>query len=232
MTGDRSEPGARLLVVEDDSRVGMGLVVGLRKAGFDVEVATDVPAAQAALRGEPPALVVLDLMLPSGSGVELLARLAERGGPPVIVLTARTDLHVRLQCFDLGAVDFLAKPFFMEELVARARARLNLAPPERRQVVRWGETEAQIEARSVVRGGAPVGLTRTETDVLFYLLRRPGAAVTRELLAERVLAGEADAGPRTVDSHVARIRKKLQEDGAAIRTVWGIGYRFAPEPRS
>ena len=231
MTSVKGEPGARLLVVEDDSRVGMGLVVGLRKAGFEVEVATDLPGAQAALRREVPALMVLDLMLPSGSGVDLLARVAEQGGPPVIVLTARTDLHVRLRCFELGAVDYLAKPFFMEELVMRVRARLNLAPPERKQVVRWGATEVAIEARSVVRAGASVGLTRTETDILFYLLRRPGAAVTRELLAERVLAGEADAGPRTVDSHVARIRKKLQDDGAAIRTVWGIGYRFEPEAR-
>lgn len=219
-------------MVEDDGRVGMGLVVGLRKAGFDVELATDLPAAQAALRRERPALVVLDLMLPSGSGVDLLARLAEQGLPPVIVLTARTDLAVRLRCFELGAVDYLAKPFFMEELVARVRMRLGVAAPERRQVVSWGAVVADLEARSVHREGAALGLTRTETDVLFYLLRRPGAAVTRELLAERALSGEADAGPRTVDSHVARIRKKLLDDGAAIRTVWGIGYRFEPEARS
>lgn len=237
-TDGSASTGAKLvLVVEDDVALGRQLVSALRGAGFLVELANDVPQAETALRRtvERPALVVLDLSLPSGSGVDLLERFAggERAAVPMLVLTARTDLQVRLRCFALGAVDYLAKPFFLEELVARIRARLGEPAKMPAQSVSWGELTVDLGDRSVRRGGTLVTLTRTEAAVLFCLLRRPGAAVSRDTIATRALAGagegDEDSGPRAVDSHVARLRKKLGGEGAAIRTVWGIGYRFEPD---
>jgi DNA-binding response OmpR family regulator len=223
-------PERTILVVEDDVALGRQLVTALRKAGFAVELATDLLQAETVLTRtratERPVLVVLDLSLPSGSGVELLERFAERGLPPVLVLTARTDLQVRLRCFALGAVDYVAKPFFLEELLARIAVRLGETRPAAGKTVVWGDLSAELEGRTLRRAGEIVALTRTETAVLFCLIRRPGAAVSRDWLATHALEGEDDTGPRAVDSHVARLRRKLGAEGAAIHTVWGIGYRF------
>jgi DNA-binding response OmpR family regulator len=234
-SGRRENEGAperTILVIEDDVALGRQLVSTLRKAGFAVELATDLPHAETVLTRttatERPVLVVLDLSLPSGSGVELLERFAERGLPPVLVLTARTDLQVRLRCFALGAVDYLAKPFFLEELLARIAVRLGETRPTAGKTVVWGDLSAELEGRTLRRAGEIVPLTRTETAVLFCLIRRPGAAVSRDWLATHALEGEDDTGPRAVDSHVARLRRKLGAEGAAIHTVWGIGYRFEP----
>ncbi|MEO5728558.1 MAG: response regulator transcription factor [Byssovorax sp.] len=218
-----------LLVVEDDASVASGLVRGLREAGFEVELACDGAQAREALVHRAPDLVVLDLMLPVLSGIELLESVKERPHPPVIVLTARADLGERLRCFALGVVDFVPKPFFLEELVARIRARLRLAEEAPSRVVRWADVELDLDRRLVRAGGAEIALTRHELDILAYLVQRPGRAVTREQIAERALSGIEAPEPRTIDTHVARVRKKLGPAGAAaIATVWGIGYRFTP----
>jgi DNA-binding response OmpR family regulator len=224
-----SDLRARLLVVEDDAGVAASLVRGLREGGFDVELTGDGARAREALAKGGFDLVVLDLMLPGVSGLDLLESLADRPHPPIIVLTARVDLDDRLRCFALGAVDYVPKPFFLEEILARVRARLRIADEAPSRVVTWADIAVDLDRRLVHVRGEPAALTRHEHDILAYLVQRPGRAVTREQLAERALSGMDAPEPRTVDTHVARVRKKLGPEGAAaIATVWGIGYRFAP----
>ena len=228
--GDRmhavTERLIRVLVVEDDAPVASGLVRGLRAAGMEVELATCGTQGARAARETPVDIVVLDLLLPEKSGFEVLEEVTARRGPPVIVLTACTDLPHRLQAFALGAVDFMAKPFFVEELLARIRSRLRVtpAPPNRR--LAWGDAVVDLDARTVAVAGQAVAFTRTELDLLAYLAERPGRAVSRRQLAERILDPDETPDARTVDTHVARIRKKLGAAGSRVATVWGIGYRF------
>jgi DNA-binding response OmpR family regulator len=221
---------ALVLVVEDDASMAAGIVRGLRAAGFEVELATNgKDGARLALELLPD-LVVLDLLLPEQSGFDVLTQLRERSfGAPVIVLTARTELEDRLLSFDLGAADFVAKPFWIEELVARIRSRLGARSTQPKRIVRFADAEIDLDARVASVGGAPITLTRNELDTLVYLAERPSRALTREQIAENALAPDGERDARTVDTHVARLRKKLGPGAAAcVVTVWGIGYRFEP----
>jgi DNA-binding response OmpR family regulator len=221
----------RLLVVEDDHALAAGLVRGLRAQGFAVELLTTGGDVVRHVVSDQYALVVLDLMLPDASGFEILEQLQHRSTTPVIVLTARGELPDRLRAFALGAIDFVAKPFWIEELVARVRTRLALggAPEPAKRVLAFGALTIDIDAREVAVDGAPVKLTRTELDVLVYLAQRPSRAIPRNVLAQHVLPTlDDDSDARTVDAHVTRIRKKLGREGTRIATVWGIGYRFEP----
>ncbi len=216
----------RVLVIEDEPSVASGLVRGLRAQGFEVRLASDGDAGlRAALQGQID-IILLDLMLPQRSGFEVLAGLKDRGAAPVLVLTARTDLDDRLKAFDLGAVDFVAKPFFLEEIVARIRSRLRLREAAPRRRVAWADALVDLDARTVQVAEHEVSLTKHEFDVLAYLLERRGRAVSRAALAEHALDPLSEREPRTVDSHVARLRRKLGPAGEALVTVWGIGYRF------
>jgi DNA-binding response OmpR family regulator len=228
------EPRARVLVVEDDASTAAGIVRGLRAAQFEVELSTHGADAARRIVAEGYDAVVLDLMLPEQSGFDVLQRVRHRTRAPVIVLTARTDLPDRLRAFELGAADFVSKPFWIEELVARIRSRLRLAEDRPKRVVRWEGVALDLDARTAVVDGRAVALTPTEFTVLAFLVERPGRAVSRSTLAEQALAGSEPDEPdaRTVDSHVARLRKKLGAGASAIATVWGIGYRFQPDERA
>jgi two-component system OmpR family response regulator len=222
----------RILVIEDDPPVAAGLVRGLRAAGFAVELATDgTTGARLAVAGGVDA-VLLDLMLPGLSGFEVLEALHGRASaPPVIVLTARVELDDRLRAFGLGAADFVPKPFWIEEIVARLRARVPGAAPARpARTIAWADVVVDLDARTLRVAGELVALTRVELDLLAYLVERPGRAVPREQLsrAVAVVDDREDRDERTVDSHVSRLRRKLGAAAAAIATVWGIGYRFDP----
>jgi DNA-binding response OmpR family regulator len=222
---------ARVVVVEDDPSVAAGLVRGLRLAGFEVELATDGTTGARLAMGDGIAIVLLDLMLPQRSGFEVLELLRGRAAtPPVIVLSARTELGDRLRAFELGAVDYVPKPFWIEEVVARIRAHLPAGEPRQpTRVVAWAGAAINLDARTVTIAGEPVALTRFELDLLAYLVQRPGRAIPRAQLASHALGPLDERTDRTVDSHLARIRKKLGADAAAaITTVWGIGYRFDP----
>ena len=218
-----------VLVVEDDVHVVHGLIAGLRDAGMEVSVCMDGAEACCRAVEERFDLIVLDLMLPGRSGFEVLEAMQGRTSTPVVVLSARSELDARLGSFSRGAVDYIAKPFFMEELVARIHTRLARKPEEQAPVKRLGATELHVDGRYVLRDGVDVGLTPHEFNVLLWLVERPGRAVSRDQLAEHVLGLDGPRDHRTVDSHVSRVRKKLGPDGARIRTVWGIGYRFDPE---
>jgi DNA-binding response OmpR family regulator len=217
----------RLLVVEDDAGVAAGVVRGLRDAGFEVELATSgLDGAKKALEGGFSA-IILDLMLPEQTGFAILEQLQGRSSVPVLVLTARSDLADRLRCFGLGAADFITKPFWMEELVARLRTRLRITSEAPKRVVRWANVALDLDSRVVTIQGTDAGLTRNEFDVLAHLVERQDRAISRDQLAEHALTPFEQRDARTVDSHIARIRKKLGAEGSArIVTVWGIGYRF------
>lgn len=218
----------KILVVEDDRHVLEGLISGLSRYGFDVSVAMDGRTGSERALKEAFDLVVLDLMLPERSGFEVLSALHGRIATPVIVLSARTELQARLDSFAAGAVDYLPKPFFIEELIARIRTRLMLHEDSPHRVLKVGQTDVDLDARIASRDGRDLGLTAHEFNVLAWLAERPGRAISREQLATGALSEEGEREDRTVDSHLSRVRRKLGSDGALIKTVWGIGYRFEP----
>lgn len=220
--------GVRILVVEDDHALAAGLVRGLRAHDFEIELLTSgADVVRHALSGRF-ALVVLDLMLPEQSGFEILEQLQNRSRTPVIVLTAKTGLADRLRSFDLGAVDYVSKPFWIEELVARVRVKLGMttAPVAANRTLQFGTLAIDLDAHVATVDSIDVKLTRTEYLLLAYLAQRPDRVAPRASLATQVLSLSDDNAGRTVDAHITRLRKKLGEAGARIATVWGIGYRF------
>ena len=215
-----------ILIVEDDAGVVEGLVRGLGRAGFRTSLALAGDEGLERILKEPFDLVLLDLMLPERTGFEVLEALRTRVSVPVIVLSALTDLSARLKSFEGGAVDFVPKPFFMEELVARIRSRLDLDLAEERRELTLADVVLDLDARIVRREGLDLGLTGYEFNVLALLRQRAGRAQTRAQIADHALSEDGDCSDRTVDSHISRIRKKLgAEAGGRIKTVWGIGYR-------
>ncbi|MAQ15036.1 MAG: DNA-binding response regulator [Sandaracinus sp.] len=220
---------AMVLVVEDDPPTAASMVRALKRAGHRVELAVDGQLALEALQREAFDLVILDLRLPRTDGLEVLEVLrgADRQRTSrevgVLVVSASTELESRLRSFALGADDFVPKPFWTEELVARVERRLARDRELAEETWVLGSLELDAEALRVRVDGATLDLTVTERALLGELARARGAAVPRETLAARVLDGQS----RTVDSHVARLRRKLGAAGPLVRTVWGIGYRLA-----
>jgi two-component system, OmpR family, response regulator len=222
---DANDP-IRVLLVEDDAPIAASLVRGLRSIGFSVELCTDGDAA-AAVAPETFDIAVFDLNLPGKSGLELVEHFRTRTSAPAIILTAATDLQTRLLSFSKGAADFLAKPFFLEELVARIEARLGKTAARPTEKMSFAGLEVDLQRRTVTSTEGTVDLTAHEFNILAFLIRREGRPATRQQLANSALS-DIVMDTRTVDSHVARIRKKCGVAGVAIVTVWGIGYAFRP----
>jgi len=221
----------RVLLVEDDERLGQQVVASLRAAGLDLVWATRGDDAMQHQFGEY-ALVILDLMLPGAHGFDVLKALrADHRHVPVIVLSARQDTHDKIRGFELGADDYLTKPFWPEELLARVQARLRRpAIGDADQAVEIGGLRIDVAGTRVTVDGAAVDLTRAEFAILAALARRPGSAVSRAALADAALDPDGDADDRALDVHVSRIRKKLGPCGTAVATVWGVGYRLTAPP--
>jgi two-component system response regulator MtrA len=195
----------------------------LRAAGFEPLWRTDGEA----VAGEDLArygLVVLDLMLPGIPGLDLLSRIRRSSDVPVLILSARNDTPGKVRALQLGADDYMTKPFWPEELIERVRARLRRPRMERGDVLEAGPVRVDRARREVYVRDAKVELTRVEYSILEALAERPGAALTRRALAERALDPDRNGGERTLDVHVSRLRKKL--GGDLVETVWGIGYRL------
>jgi DNA-binding response OmpR family regulator len=216
----------RILVVEDDPTVAGLVVRGLDRAGFEVVLAASGEAALREAERGPLALALVDLMLPGKDGFEVLTALRARHDVPVVVVTARLALEDRLRAFELGAIDYLPKPFFFEELLARIQVRLALEPAA--AVIDTGLLRLDLAARVVEVAGAPVKLTPTELAVLRYLAERPGRAVSRADLATALVDAD-DGNPENVEAHVSRLRRKLGAASVHLKTVWGHGYRFEME---
>ncbi len=226
---------SRVLVVEDDATVADVVVRYLEREGYVTEAVSDGLTALARARAAPPALVVLDLMLPGLDGLEVCRRLREHAPIPVVILTARGDEEDRVLGLELGADDYVAKPFSPRELTARVKAVLRRAntpmPNETTELLEFDTTTVDTGAREVRIGGALVSLTAREFDLLAFLARHPRRAFRREELFEAVW-GYTYGDTSTVTVHVRRLREKIERDPSEprhITTVWGVGYRFDPE---
>jgi two-component system phosphate regulon response regulator PhoB len=222
--------GARILIVEDEEPLALLLRYYLESEGYDVETIVRGDDADSRLREGAPDLVVLDWMLPGLSGIELCRRLRARPETkalPIIMLTARGEESERIRGLATGADDYIVKPFSVPELVARVRALLRRASPERvADVLAFGDIEIDREKKRVSRGGREVELGPTEYRLLEFLMERPGRVFSREQLLDGVWGSDIYIDERTVDVHVGRLRKAINRGHVAdpIRTVRGAGY--------
>jgi DNA-binding response OmpR family regulator len=225
----------RILVVEDDPDIA-GLVSDrMKKAGFDVDVHASGGEALAAIAARPPDLLVLDLMLPQMDGLEICraVRNADRTASiPIIMLTARAEESDRIVGLEIGADDYLAKPFSPNELVARVRALLRRSqrPTGPGSLVTYGSIVIDSERHTVSADGSPVVLTAKEFLLLQYLLKHRGRVLSRDVLLTDVWGYRYTGGTRTVDVHVRRLREKLPALSEALVTVKQFGYKLLDEP--
>jgi len=234
-------PVNRLLIVDDDHALVKLLKRLLEGEGFQVDAAYDHASGLSGALAGGHELIVLDVMLPGGSGFELLKALRHQSAVPVLLLTARGEAVDRILGLEIGADDYLAKPFDPRELVARIRAVLRrtreaasgAARADHDEVLKVGDIQLSLGTRNVACGGNPVELTSVEFNVLELLLRNAGNVVTREQIAEVALGRPLNAFDRSVDVHVSRLRKKLGACTGAddlIRPIRGIGYFLASAP--
>jgi DNA-binding response OmpR family regulator len=229
----RPAPAERILVIEDERSIAGAVAARLRSEGFDVEIAVDGPSGVEAFSVHEPDLVVLDLMLPGLDGLEVCRRIQAERTVPVLMLTARDGESDLVTGLEVGADDYMTKPFSARELVARVHAilrRVRRSDADGEGPARIGDVELDPATRRVRSEGELVHLTPTEFDLLMYLATQPGRVATREELLERVWGYEVPSGARTVDSHVRSVRRKLGAD--VIRTVHGVGYAVADEVAS
>ena len=215
----------RVLLVEDSLKLASWLSKALQQHGFTVDQVHDGAAADALLRTEAYDAVILDLALPSLDGLSILQRLRARGSTcPVIVLTARGDLQDRVAGLNLGADDYLAKPFELAELEARLHAVIRRAHGVSTPTVRLGPLEYESSGRLFTLGGQRLVLRPKEHAVLEVLLMRMGKVVSKATLYERVFSMEATTGPDVVEIYIHRLRKHLADRGVSIVTLRGLGY--------
>jgi len=224
---------ATVLVVDDEPIVREVVVRYLQRDGHETLEAADFASARTALLEHSPSLVVLDLMLPGGDGLDLCREIRANGQLPVIMLTARAEEADRIVGLELGADDYVTKPFSPRELTARVRSVLRRATPQANGDARlvFDELELDDATRDVLVGGRPVRLTAKEFDLLAFLARHPRQVFSRQQLMDAVWGYAAAFETGTVTVHVRRLREKLEGDPARprwIQTVWGVGYRFTP----
>jgi two-component system phosphate regulon response regulator PhoB len=226
---------SHVLIVEDERDLQRVIAYNLKQAGFDVVSAHDGETALRAVREERFDLVILDLMLPDLPGTEICRRLKqnkETATIPVIMVTAKGEEIDRIVGFELGADDYVVKPFSVRELILRVRAVLRRAegPTEPTERVDFGVLRIDRAAHRAWVAGHEVALTALELRLLLLLVDRRGRVLTRDLLLDEVWGSHVDVTSRNVDTHVKRVREKLGAAGEYIETVRGVGYRFAAEP--
>jgi DNA-binding response OmpR family regulator len=218
----RDDGRVKILLVEDEDSIAEPLAAGLRQEGFDVERAA---TGAEALAAAPADLVLLDLRLPDIDGLDVCRELRTRGDTPIIVVTARGEESDRVVGLELGADDYVVKPFGLRELIARIRAVTRRTSGRTQQALRVGELEVDERARLATFAGQELELTPKEFDVLAALARDPGAAVSRRRLLEEVWETTWYGSSKTIDVHVAALRRKLG-DATLIETVRGVGFRL------
>lgn len=223
-----------ILIVDDHTSVRVLIKDYLTAQGYRVVAAADGREALMVARAERPDLILLDVMMPNLDGFEFMRLYRRDQTTPVILLTARVAETDKVVGLELGADDYVTKPFGMQELVARIRAVLRRADPERAMtaVRRVGDLELDEASRQVTVGDRPVALTPSEFELLAALLAAPGRVFTREQLLERLQGGDYEGAERTIDVHVRNLRRKIEPDPARpryVETVFGVGYRCAPE---
>jgi two-component system response regulator ResD len=226
--------GVKILVVDDEVKIRDLLKAYLQKEGFTVDEAGNGYEALERINSNSYHTVVMDLMMPGMDGLELVRQLRKASDVPVIMLTARGDEIDRILGLELGADDYLVKPFSPRELVARVKAILRRVKKgdcagKAASVIEAGDMRINEEAREVSVGGEPLGLTPKEYELLLCLARRPGRVFSREQLLEQVWGYDFFGEARTVDTHITRLREKIARvrgERQYIATVWGIGYKF------
>jgi len=221
----------KVLVIEDDKKIASLIRKGLQAQGFVVDVCLGGDEGYALATSRPYDALVLDIMLPGRDGLSILRNLRERKIPlPVILLTARSELNERLEGLNLGADDYLTKPFFVEELVARLHAVTRRASGATQSILSVADLTMNLLTREVKRGGVNIALTPREFSLLEHLLRSPGRVLTRVEICERVWDYNFDPGTNLVEVYIQRLRKKV--DGTAplklIETIREVGYRIKP----
>ena len=217
-----------MLVVDDERAVRDSLRRALELEGYEVELAADGAEALYRLEsnGQPDA-VILDVLMPGLDGLEVSRRLRGKGNSvPILMLTARTEVESRVAGLDAGADDYLAKPFALEELLARLRALLRRMAPGTEEVLRFADLDLNPGTREVRRGGAPIELTRTEFNLLELFLRNPRQVLTRSVIFERVWGYDFGFASNSLDVYIGYLRRKTELDGMPrlIQTVRGVGY--------
>ena len=228
----------RVLIVEDDPAILRGIADNMKFEGYEVFTAPDGEAGSRLQRAHKPELIILDLMMPRLGGLELCRRLRGEGvQTPILMLTAKSEEADRIAGLDMGADDYVTKPFSVKELMARVRALLRRVKPEQNLPgeLRFGDVEIDFLRYEAHRKGKPVEMARKEFAVLRFLASRAGEAVTRDELLNEVWGYDVFPVSRTVDNHLALLRSKLEADPAApkyLLTVHGVGYRFAGEKNS
>ena len=219
---------AQILVIEDEATQREVIAYNLRKDGYAVRTAQDGDEAELQLAEDVPDLILLDWMMPGVSGLELARRIRRRPATrdvPVIMLTARAEEEDVIRGLDIGADDYVTKPYSVSELLARVRSVLRRSKSSFGDVIRVGEIEMNVETYRVHVSGAEVSLGPLEFKLLKVLMERSGRVLEREQLLDRVWGRDADVESRTVDVHIGRLRSSLGPDaGGQIRTVRGIGY--------
>lgn len=230
------DANARVLVVDDEPMVRDVLSRYLERNGFEVEAAADGEGAMAAFDARRPDLVLLDLMLPRVDGFEVFRRIRARGDSPVIMITARGETTDRIVGLEVGADDYISKPFSPGEVVARVRSVLRRSATRgsrgsSKQVLEFTGLELDPRSREVHVAGAPLSLTPKEFDLLLHFASNPRTVFSRLQLLDEIWDVAFDGDPSTVTVHIRRLREKIEADPSQPRrliTVWGVGYRFEP----
>jgi len=224
-----------ILIVEDEPNIAEVVSLYLKRAGFNAVLARDGLEAKIAFESEQPVLVILDLMLPGIDGFDLARWLRGRSNVPIIMLTARREEHDRISGFELGADDYVLKPFSPQELVSRVRAVLRRTLPDKtsseEKPLDFPGIRIEPQTRLVIARGTELGLTAKEFDLLMLLARHPRQVFTRKQILENVWGDPDYIDPSTVTVHVRRLREKIETDPSNPRhiiTVWGVGYKFVP----
>jgi DNA-binding response OmpR family regulator len=224
-----------ILVVEDEVSIASFVAMYLKKAGFEVATAPTGGDALARAAADSPALIILDLMLPDIDGIDVCRRIRQQSDVPILMLTARDDDVDKIIGLEVGADDYLTKPFNPRELVARVKSILRRSSPKRSDLesrtLEHGELHIDAGRREVTVGDDEIQLAPKEFDLLWELLDHRGLVLTRDQLLERVWGYTFAGDTRTVDVHVGQLRRKLEE-ACPIVTVWGVGYKVATEARA
>ena len=225
-----------ILVVEDEASIAEVVSLYLKRAGYSVQIALDGRQALNLLEKQIPDFVILDLMLPEVDGLALTRWLRDRSDVPIIMLTARREEIDRIAGLEMGADDYVVKPFSPQELVSRVRAVMRRLGREQGEAendrsLSFNNLSIDPKSRVVTVKESPIELTAKEFDMLYLLARHPKQVFTREQLLERVWGGAQYIDPGTVTVHVRRLREKIEEDASKptrLLTVWGVGYKFEP----
>jgi two-component system response regulator RegX3 len=220
---------ASILVVEDEEKLAQAIALYLRNAGFSVEIALDGQAALEAFARHQPDLIVLDLMLPKIDGWTVCHKIRQSSDVPIIMLTARVGEPARVQGLELGADDYLEKPFSLRELVARIHAVLRRAGKKHQPVIHAGDLRIDLEQHEVFVRERRVELTASEFALLAFLAQHPNRVFTRIQLLDAIRGSTCETSERVIDSHIKNLRKKIErnpQEPKYIQTVYGIGYRF------